>query len=56
MLLDRGADPDVQDHRGYTPLHASVKFTNNLSTFTLLLQRGARPRIRDNEGKQLRTL
>lgn len=46
ILLDRGADPDVQDRRGATPLHVATA----PETTALLLQRGADPNLADERG------
>jgi len=49
MLLDKGANPDIQDKWGNTALMwAAVK--NNPETVQLLLDAGANPDIQDNDG------
>ncbi|MBQ2672085.1 MAG: ankyrin repeat domain-containing protein [Clostridia bacterium] len=48
-LLDHGANPNVQNEWGITPLHVA---TENIkpNTVKLLLDRGADPNIQDNRG------
>jgi ankyrin repeat protein len=49
LLLDRGANPNLQDLKGKTPL---MKVINRHSaTVQLLLERGADPNLQDLEGK-----
>ena len=44
LLLDRGADVNAVDHRGYTPLHGAAQF-GNLEGLRLLLERGGDPNV-----------
>ncbi len=51
-LLDRGADPNVQDGRGMTALHEAVFFDSpNHSAMRALLDRGAVMDARGNGGE-----
>lgn len=47
LLLAAGADPNLADHYGRTPLMRA----KNLAIANLLLRSGADPSLRDNEGK-----
>jgi ankyrin repeat protein len=49
QLLDRGADIDARDHRGYSALMLAT-YTGNQEAFDLLLARGADPDTADNAG------
>jgi len=54
-LLSFGADPDLQDSKGLTPLHLAVKTSeDNRTTRTIkqLLVKGADRHIRDKAGKR----
>ncbi len=42
MLLESGADPNVQNAHGYTPLHFAV-YSGNLKVVRMLLESGADP-------------
>ena len=46
VLLEKGANPDVQNSNGETPLFSAVK-TDSTSTLRILLQKGANKEIRD---------
>ena len=50
LLLKHGANPNVQDDRGATPLHEAVK-RKKVDAVKVLLQHGADSAIRDSEGK-----
>jgi len=39
LLLERGADPNIKDPLGNTPLHLAA-CTNNIAVVTLLLKAG----------------
>ena len=53
MLLDHGANVNLQDHCGTTPLHCAVKAIagNKEQIIKLLLENGADLKIKDNLGK-----
>ena len=50
QLLQRGADPNVKDQRGFTPLHMAV-YSGSLEVVQLLLEHGANPDAKDVGGK-----
>jgi hypothetical protein len=52
-LLRLGADPDIRDDRGNTPLHTALEKGYDIEVFTLLLEHGANP---DIPGKDARTV
>ena len=49
LLLEHGANPNVQDNDGRTPLHYAVE-NCHVDVARVLLDHGADPTIRDNEG------
>lgn len=49
-LLDQGADPNLQDYNGRTPLHLSVTGIWKEAAVEILLQHGADPNILDSDG------
>jgi len=49
-LLDQGANPNLQDTNGRTPLHLSVSGIWKDTAMEILLQHGADPNILDSEG------
>lgn len=51
-LIDQGADIDLVDARGYSPLMLAA-YTGNQEAFDLLLARGADPDSRDNAGNSV---
>ncbi|XP_013384855.1 ankyrin repeat and protein kinase domain-containing protein 1-like [Lingula anatina] len=51
LLLQHGADPNIQDWRGRTPLHWAVEL-GATQCVQLLLQHGADPNIQDGEGSK----
>jgi ankyrin repeat protein len=51
MLIDAGANKDVQDARGRTPLHRAAS-NGRVEVLRVLIDAGARKDIRDNEGKR----
>jgi len=50
ILLDNGADPNVQNNAGETPLHKAVA-KNSLHSIESLIQNGANPKV-ENKSKQ----
>ena len=51
LLLDRGADPNIQSNRGYTAL-TFPSYDGNEEIVRMLLESRADPNIRDYKGKQ----
>ena len=49
LVLDCGADPNVRNNDGWTPLH-STAFRCRIDVARVLLDHGADLTIRDNEG------
>ena len=50
FLLDRGADPDLQNKDGMTPLSMAVFYgSDNVEIVKLLLERGADPNLSDKD-------
>jgi ankyrin repeat protein len=47
LLLIAGANPNIKDDRGKTPLH----YTTGVCSMSSLLRKGANPNEQDNEGK-----
>jgi len=43
LLLEHGADPNVQDDEGETPLHHAAAWRDNVDIVRLLLEHGADP-------------
>jgi ankyrin repeat protein len=50
LLLEKGADPNVQQRGGWTPLHQAVEHFD-LGMVQLLLAHGAKPEITQHQGK-----
>ena len=51
ILVNLGADVNMQDEHGWTPLHYCV-FAGNMAIMRFLLKHGANPDISDFEGRQ----
>ena len=52
-LIERGADMDQRDSRGDTPLHLAAQgadTANNTALISLLLDKGANPNLKNNDG------
>jgi len=47
-LLQYGADPEIQDNQGFTPLHFAI-FGNQDNVVSMLLQNGANPNIASDD-------
>jgi hypothetical protein len=52
MLLAAGADPDLQDREGYTPLHMAAGYSQTASMMALL-EADADPLLRDGKGQDV---
>jgi signal recognition particle protein len=52
MLLSAGADPDLQDREGYTPLHMAAGYSQT-APMMALLEAGADPLLRDSKGQDV---
>lgn len=52
-LLNAGADPNVQDWIGRTPLHHAVVGYKDPAIITALLEAGADPDVQDQEGRDV---
>lgn len=52
MLCQAGADVDLSDKDGYTPLHMAVGYSH-VATVKELLEAGASPDIADNQGRNV---
>jgi ankyrin repeat protein len=50
-LLDAGADPNLKQHGGYTPLHEAA-YHDRRELATLLLSRGADPNLPNDQGER----
>ncbi|KXZ42883.1 hypothetical protein GPECTOR_113g295 [Gonium pectorale] len=50
LLLEAGADPDLQDREGFTPLHMAAGYMHT-GSMTALLEGGANPEIKDSKGR-----
>jgi hypothetical protein len=55
MLIEAGADLDLQDNEGYTPLHMAAGYMRT-ATMTALLEAGADPEIKDKTGRDVVSL
>ena len=49
ILLEKGADPNIKDDEGKTPLHYAIEF-NCPESMEVLLEKGADPDIKDGMG------
>ncbi|KAG2427506.1 hypothetical protein HXX76_012439 [Chlamydomonas incerta] len=52
LLVEAGADLDLQDKEGYTPLHMAAGYMHT-SSMAALLEAGANPEIKDNTGRDV---
>jgi ankyrin repeat protein len=50
LFLELGADPNIQDLEGDTPLH-NAAYWGNVDVVRLLLVYGADPTVKDKDGK-----
>ncbi|GIL63260.1 hypothetical protein Vafri_17365 [Volvox africanus] len=55
LLVEAGADVDLQDREGFTPLHMAAGYMHT-SSMTVLLEAGANPELRDNTGRDVVSL
>ncbi|GLC39901.1 Signal recognition particle 43 kDa protein, chloroplastic [Pleodorina starrii] len=55
LLVEAGAEVDLQDREGFTPLHMAAGYMHT-STMAVLLEAGANPEIRDNTGRDVVSL
>jgi len=51
LLLEHGADVQIQDHDGKTPLHATQYYYTNENIIRMLLDYGAHVDVPDQSGK-----
>ncbi|GAX77715.1 hypothetical protein CEUSTIGMA_g5158.t1 [Chlamydomonas eustigma] len=52
ILVEAGANVNLQDKEGYTPLHMAGGYMHT-STMTALLEAGSDPEVKDNSGKDV---
>ncbi|GFR41876.1 hypothetical protein Agub_g2659 [Astrephomene gubernaculifera] len=52
LLLEAGADVDLQDKEGFTPLHMAAGYMHT-SSCAVLLEGGANPELRDSSGRDV---
>ncbi|PNW84345.1 hypothetical protein CHLRE_04g231026v5 [Chlamydomonas reinhardtii] len=52
LLVEAGAELDLQDKEGYTPLHMAAGYMHTPS-MAVLLEAGANPEIKDNTGRDV---
>ncbi|KAL6760393.1 hypothetical protein V8C86DRAFT_2555004 [Haematococcus lacustris] len=52
LLLEAGANPNLQDKDGYTPLHMAAGYMHT-QAMAVLLEGGSDPQLRDNTGKDV---
>ncbi|KAL6053249.1 Oxysterol-binding protein-related protein 1 [Balamuthia mandrillaris] len=55
ILLNNGANPNIQNNEGNTPLHKAAA-KNSIPCIKALMDNGADPRIKNKEGKQAKGL
>ena len=55
LLIDAGADVNLQDREGYTPMHMAAGYMQT-SAMQQLLEAGADPEIKDKTGRDCVTL
>lgn len=51
ILLEVGADPNIQDNFGYYPLMGAIYPPPSIEVINILLEAGADPNIKDKEGR-----
>jgi ankyrin repeat protein len=56
LLLEAGAEPNVRDERGATPLHRAAAVWLGENSVSLLLAAGADPGLRDEDGNTARMI
>lgn len=50
QFLDAGADVNISNKKGWTPLHSAVRYSANISVASLLLEAGANVNATNNSG------
>ena len=52
LLVEAGADVDLQDKEGYTPMHMAAGYSHT-APMGILLEAGANPEVRDKTGRDV---